>query len=198
MYPSTALSDIKKSNQNTDKKYVSLSNILSEKSLSTKDIDNSPREQVICERKLVDLNKLLTDFNITVDEELKKIDESEKVRQKNILQTNKILESINWNYSFKNRQNSIKRYSRKNQIKKLTDLVRPKLKRKSKKIQIKIKKLSKVEDLIRFRQKLIPVNIELSANGLLRPLKNRRFRDAIKKKEKNRNVSTSFSINSYK
>lgn len=184
------MSETKQSNLNTEKKYVSLSNILSDKSLAGKEAEKKPTVNVETENKLVDLDKLLSDFDISVDEKLKKLDESEKARQKNALQSNKILESINWNYSFKNRQLPNRKSSRKIKNRVKFDVLRPRLKRKLKKTRIRIKKFSMIQNLVNFKIKLIPENIELAKSKSLRALvKDGPFRDAIKKKKRNRNVS---------
>lgn len=179
----TPLSETK---QKTDKKYVSLSNILSEKTI---DAEKNSNEKVKYENKLADLDKLLSDFNITVDEDLKKFDESQKIRQKNLLLTKKIIDSINWNYSFKNTKSSTRKSDRKTKHQQLIQLFRPVFKRKTKKIRIKIKNLSVVQNLVTFKLKLKQEKL-VPEKSIYRPLKrNRAFRDAIRKKILNRNVS---------
>lgn len=188
----TPLSETKKSKQNANKKYVSLSNILSEKTL---DAEKNYKEEARYENKLVDIDKLLSDLNITVDEELKIIDESEKNRQKNFLQTNEIIDSINWNYSFKNRHISTRKPDRKNKHQKLIQLFRPILKRNTKKKHIKIKNLSMVQNLVTFRYKFRPENF-VTEKSIYRPLiRNRTFKDAIRKRALHRNVSFSSVYN---
>lgn len=141
------MSETKKLYQDNDRKYLSLSDILSEKS-------SSPvKEPSITKVSASDLNELLTvqelfeELQLDCDEQIKKLDEMENKRKENYNNQIKILKMIKTDLVFKNRQlihvKKLRKLLTKNNLK-------SKLKRKiSKKRKIKIKSFELIKNLVK-------------------------------------------------